>query len=135
MRFDVDITSATPIYAQLVAQVKRALATGALREGEQMPSLRELAAQLRVNPLTVARGYRELEQLGIIITERGRGSYVGAQAQVQSEQYRCEAVEQAIDNLLQEAHRLGVSASAVQELLAARIKQNYSKSEEPNDHE
>ncbi len=121
MRFDVDITSATPIYAQLVAQVKRALATGALRAGDLLPSLRELAAQLRVNPLTVARGYRELEQLGIIVTERGRGSYIGTQAPEQSAQFRREVLQQAIDQLLQEAHRLGASAAEVQQLLATRI--------------
>lgn len=121
MRFDVETTSATPIYAQLIAQVKCAIAAGVLQPGEALPSLRELAAQLRVNPLTVARAYRELEQQGVINTEHGRGSYVSAGAAGQSETYRREALAAAMDRLLAEVSGLDASPEELLALLAERL--------------
>jgi len=123
MRFEVETTSATPIYAQLIAQVKRAIAGGVMQAGEPLPSLRELAAQLRVNPLTIARAYRELEQQGIITTEHGRGSYISASAVGVSEDYRREALEEAIDRLLAEVSMLNASPEELQALLAARLRE------------
>lgn len=124
MRFDVDTTSATPIYAQLIAQVKRALAAGTLRAGDAMPSLREMATQLRVNPLTVARAYRELEQLGLLTTEHGKGSYINPQSIKQTEQFRHDALLQAVDQLLQEAHRLGANITDVKKIITDKEKEN-----------
>ena len=76
MIFTIDTTSSVPIYAQLVEQVKYALAAGILRAGDPLPSLRQTAAGLRVNPLTVSKAYRALEADGIIVTDHGRGSSV-----------------------------------------------------------
>lgn len=121
MRFSVDTTSAVPIYAQLIAQVKQAIAAGVLRPGDSLPSLRDLAAQLRVNPLTVARAYRELDALGIITTAHGRGSVVSASAEAQGGTYRREALEQAVDRLLEEATHLGADAVEIQQLVQERL--------------
>lgn len=126
MRFEVETTSATPIYAQLIAQVKRAIAAGVLQPGETLPSLRELAAQLRVNPLTVARAYRELEQQGVINTEHGRGSYVSASAAGLSEAYRREALEAALDRLLAEVSGLDATPEELLALLAERLHREES---------
>ncbi len=120
MRFEVETTSATPIYAQLMAQVKRAIAAGVLQAGEVLPSLRELATQLRVNPMTVARAYRELEQQRVIATEHGRGSYVCASASRLSAGYRREVLTQAIERLLAEVSGLDATP---EELLALLTKQ------------
>jgi len=122
MRFEVDTTSATPIYAQLIAQVKHAIAAGVLRPGDGLPSLRELAGQLRVNPLTVARAYRELEQQGIIATGHGRGSVISAQAGNIGAEYRQEALLQAVDRLLVEAYHLGATPEEISALVAARAQ-------------
>ncbi len=122
MRFDVDTTSATPIYAQLIAQVKHAIAAGILRPGDNLPSLRELAGQLRVNPLTVARAYRELEAANIITTGHGRGSFISAQAGGLGEEYRREALAQAVDRLLVEGYHLGASPEEMRALVEERAR-------------
>ena len=122
MRFEVETTSATPIYAQLIAQVKRAIAAGVLQPGEALPSLRELATQLRVNPLTIARAYRELEQQGVITTEHGRGSFISANAAEFSEDYQREALALAIDRLLAEVSGLDAAPEELLALLAERLQ-------------
>lgn len=130
MRFDVDTTSAVPIYAQLVAGVKRAIAGGVLRPGDALPSLRELAGQLRVNPLTVSKAYRELEAEGVITTEHGRGSFVSARAAAESDSYRREALAQAVDRLLLEASHLGATPGEVRAMLDERLYHLHSREEE-----
>ena len=122
MRFHVETTSATPIYAQLIAQMKQAIAAGVLRAGDALPSLRELASELRVNPLTIAKAYRELEQQGIIVTEHGRGSFIAAQAAGESAAFRREAFTQAVDTLLEKATQLGVPADEVLRLVRQRLQ-------------
>ncbi len=120
MRFTVDPTSATPIYAQLVEQVKHALAAGGLQQGEALPSLREVATRLRINPLTVMKAYGELETLGIAKTLHGRGTFITDGSQAFSEQYRLEALEGVIDRMLIEAHQLGASLEDILTLVRKR---------------
>jgi GntR family transcriptional regulator len=74
----VDTHDATPIYAQLERGLRAAIATGRLQPGEQLPTVRELAVDLRINANTVARVYAELERAGVIETRRGVGSFVSA---------------------------------------------------------
>ena len=122
MRFTVDTTSAIPIYAQLITEVKHAIAAGVLRAGDALPSLRELAGELRVNPLTVARAYRELEAMGIITTGHGRGSFISAGAADLGETYRREALAEAADRLLVEAYHLGASPEEIRSLIEERLQ-------------
>ena len=84
-------SSGVPIYLQLVEQVKHAIETGALREGDQLPGIRPLAEELVINPNTVAKAYRELEHEGIIELRHGAGAFVLAGAQP----------KKAVDNLRQ----------------------------------
>jgi GntR family transcriptional regulator len=74
--FDVDSTSATPIYAQLDRSIRAAIATGELQAGFQLPTVRQLAVDLAVNANTVARVYAQLERDGILETRRGVGTFV-----------------------------------------------------------
>src|SRR6476659_858849 len=74
----IDTRDATPIYAQLERGLRAAVATGRLAQGEQLPTVRQLAVDLRVNANTVARVYAELERAGVIETRRGVGSFVSA---------------------------------------------------------
>ena len=74
----VDTRDATPIYAQLERGLRAAMATGRLRPGDQLPTVRQLAVDLRVNANTVARVYAELERVGVIETRRGVGSFIKA---------------------------------------------------------
>lgn len=75
---ELDPNDATPIYAQLERGLRAAIATGRLRPGDQLPTVRQLAVELRVNANTVARVYTELERAGAIETRRGVGSFVTA---------------------------------------------------------
>jgi GntR family transcriptional regulator len=76
--FYVDERSSIPIYAQLGEQVLAAVARGDVRRGEQLPSVRDVAAALALNPLTVNRAYAELEREGVVETRRGLGTFVAA---------------------------------------------------------
>jgi GntR family transcriptional regulator len=69
-------SSGVPLYVQLVEQVKHAIETGATRVGEQLPSVRQMAEELLINPNTVARAYRELEHEGVIELKHGSGAYI-----------------------------------------------------------
>ncbi len=79
MKIDVDATSRAPIYLQIVEAVQKMVALGRLRPGDQLPTVRQLAVDLRVNPNTVARAYLELEHKGVISSQQGRGTYISAQ--------------------------------------------------------
>ena len=74
--FFVDDDSALPVYVQLQQQIITALGRGDLRRGEQLPSVRDVAATLGINPNTVNRAYAELERDGVVATRRGRGTFV-----------------------------------------------------------
>jgi GntR family transcriptional regulator len=74
----IDPRDKTPIYAQLERSVRAAIATGRLRPGDQLPTVRQLAVELRINANTVARVYAELERAGVIETRRGVGSFISA---------------------------------------------------------
>jgi len=76
MKIDVDLTDHVPIYIQLMNQVKHMIATGELKSGDQLPTVRQLAADLRINFNTVARAYRLLDEESIISTQHGRGTFI-----------------------------------------------------------
>jgi len=78
MRLEIAFESSVPVYIQIVEQIKRLIAGRRLRAGEQLPTVRELAKDLAVNPSTVAKAYVELEREGVIVTRRGGGSFVAA---------------------------------------------------------
>jgi GntR family transcriptional regulator len=90
MLLHVNPSSGVPIYLQIEMQVKNAVAAGALRQGDTLPSVRKLAAQLRINPNTVARSYQNLERDGVIRTVAGGGTYVadGVPGLLKSEKIR-----------------------------------------------
>lgn len=73
---ELDFRGHIPIYAQLVVRIKHLVATGVLRPGDQLPTVRRMAAELSVNFNTIARSYRILDQEGVLSTQRGRGTYV-----------------------------------------------------------
>ena len=111
---DLDFRSHIPIYVQLVERVKHLVATGTLQPGDQLPTVRQLAAELRVNFNTVARAYRLLDEAGVISTQQGRGTYV---LEVPPPEEAGRLRRQVLDGLsrsfLQEANRMGFQAKEV----------------------
>lgn len=112
----IDPRSPTPLYEQIAARVRVAIALGELSAGDTLPSMRQLARQLRVNPATVVQAYRDLAIDGFVETRHGRGTFVlEVPGQVRGEERRARARE-LVRKLLQDAARLGIG---VEELVQA----------------
>lgn len=120
MRIIVSEHDGTPIYAQIVRQVKYLVASGRLEEGEKLPSVRRLAEQLVVNPNTVARAYRELEAADVVVTRRGAGVFVARNGSRLSQRERTRILTERIDALLVEARQLDVDGEALRRLMDER---------------
>jgi GntR family transcriptional regulator len=119
--FEINFKSGKPIYLQLVDQIKAAAASGAMRAGEALPSIRPLAQELRVNRNTVAKAYSELENLGVVETQPGRGCFLkGNNASLRKEVRRRLLIVE-IDQALVQAHHLQVSREEFLELTHERM--------------
>jgi GntR family transcriptional regulator len=122
MLFQIDASSMVPIYAQIVGQVRAGIASGTLRGGDPLPSARQLASELRVNPNTVAQAYRELDREGLTTVQRGQGTFVAALANGRREEERARVARDLVERMLAEAARIGVAPEdlrrAVDEVLA-----------------
>jgi len=119
----VDSRSGVPIYLQIIEQIKRSVALGVLQAGEQLPTVKQLALDLTVNPNTVARAYRDLERDSVIETAPGRGSFVRGDGAVDSA--RSAAADVARDALtvaLREAKAVGLSRDEVRELIDVSLE-------------
>lgn len=108
MQIEINLESGVPIYMQLVDRIRQMVATGSLQPGQQLPTMRQLAADLRINYNTVGRAYLLLEQEGIISTQQGRGTYVASRLTGEEvKRLRAAKLQGMIDQLLQEAAALG----------------------------
>ena len=112
----VDPRSGVPIYLQIIEQIKRSIALGVLQAGEQLPTVKQLAIDLTVNPNTVARAYRELEREQVIETAPGRGSFVRSNGVTQSPKVAAEIAGDALDLALREARSVGLERDDVRRL-------------------
>lgn len=118
----IDTTSSVPVYAQIVEQVKRAIASGTLRSGDALPSLRDTAIKLRINPLTVSKAYKQLEMEKLIETRHGLGSCIAADIGILTDSFRRKTLARSVDDLLVDAFHLGVSFEELKTLLDERIE-------------
>ncbi|HEY1868831.1 MAG TPA: GntR family transcriptional regulator [Candidatus Cybelea sp.] len=112
----VDPRSGVPIYLQIIEQIKRSIALGVLQAGEQLPTVKQLAIDLTVNPNTVARAYRELEREQVIETAPGRGSFVRTNGVTESPKIAAEIAGDALDLALREAKSVGLERDEVRRL-------------------
>jgi GntR family transcriptional regulator len=129
--FTVDPHSGVPIYLQLIEQVKRSVALGVLAPGEQLPTVKQLAITLTVNPNTVARSYRDLERDGVIETSPGRGSFVrGNDSQSTSNRAVTDVAAAAIDGAVREAKSMGLAKPDVAQLFHTALVRWYSADDE-----
>jgi GntR family transcriptional regulator len=119
----VDPRDPTPIYAQLERGLRAAIAAGRLSPGDQLPTVRQLAVDLRVNANTVARVYADLERRGVLETRRGVGSFVSATpAQAQPPRDRERRLRTFVTRVLADADAAGFTLDEVREALAAYSK-------------
>ena len=121
MQFQIDTASRTPIYRQLVGQIRAAVARGQLLPEARLPSVRDLSRQLVINPNTVARVYTELEREGVLNTRPGLGVFVAQPRSELTRRVRKDRLTTLVDELLTEAVHLGFSGEEVQGLLNDRM--------------
>ena len=121
MRFHLNFKAGKPIYLQLVDQVRSAAASGAIGDGEPLPSIRPLAEELRVNRNTVAKAYAELESQGVIETIAGKGCFVRAQPSPFRKDVRVKLLAEAIDGAVVEAHHQQIDRAAFLRLAETRF--------------
>ena len=117
----LDPASPEPLFEQVVFGVKSSVAAGALAAGDRLPSVRELAKELVINPNTVARAYAELEAQGVIVRRQGSGCFVSGAASVLSERERDRRLGAHLERLVIEAFHLGFSPEDVRAALEARL--------------
>ena len=123
----LDFRSGTPIYTQIVEQVKLQVLSGELKPEDQLPTVRALALELRVNFNTVARAYRLLDEAGIISTQQGRGTYIlEVPPPERTDKLRRQALEALTRDYLNEAVRLGCETDEISKALKEQIYQHES---------
>ncbi len=119
----IDFRSGLPIYTQIVNQVQAQVAGGVLKPGDQLPTVRALAEELRVNFNTVARAYRILDEARIISTQQGRGTYITEIPPPRvTERLRRESLEALTQRYISEATRLGFSKDEISGMAKEQIK-------------
>ena len=107
MRILLDVKSGVPFYRQIIDQVKSAIATGRLEPGDRLPTVRQLAVDLSVNPNTVSRAYTELELTGLVETHMGSGTFVGQKKVEQDEVERRRILDEISQEFLSRASSHG----------------------------
>ncbi len=124
MDFSIDPKSGVPFYRQIIERVKYGIARGLLAPGDQLPTVRQLAADLSVNPNTVIRAYREMEIEGVLDTQQGSGTFVGDHRPEIDELERSRMLDQIITEFLARASNYGLTLAEVLEGLRQRKEES-----------
>jgi GntR family transcriptional regulator len=123
----IDPALPTPVYAQIEEQMARVIASGAFEPGEQIPSVRELAVTLRVNPLTVSKAYSRLADRGLVVAVRGKGVFVAEERPRLPLRERERLVDAKIKELVQVAGQLDVPAERILKLVERALPREKSR--------
>lgn len=121
MRFAIHASNGVPIYEQIVRHIKFAVANGGLVVGEHVPSVREAAQQLAVNPNTVARAYRDLQAEGILIPIRGTGLAITPEAPKRCRGERLDMIRERLQSVLLEARQHEIAPDEIRKLVEAEL--------------
>jgi len=136
MQINVNLRSKIPIYIQIMDQVKHMIAVSEMKPGDQLPTVRQLATDLRVNFNTVARAYRLLDEEGLISTQHGRGTYIlPLLSEENGDKLRRKDIEWLTRYFLGEAARLGYAPEEVNKIVGKQIKQWIETNSPPAIHE
>jgi GntR family transcriptional regulator len=116
MRIRIDRASDTPLYRQIVTQVQGQVASGRLQPGARLPSVRNLAVEIRINPNTVARAYRELESAGVLETQGPQGTFVAAGQAAQTLRFREADYRSRLVEAITLAESMGIAEGRAREI-------------------
>jgi len=126
LRFFINLGSGVPYYRQIILQIEKGLAGGVIQPGMQLPTVREVALDLQINPNTVARAYRELEAKGIIRSIRGRGTFVSPELPQSAQEeinFRAHSlVKDLARQLVQEANQLNIPPEEIRRVFLDELK-------------
>ena len=117
MFFSLNPTSGVPLYRQLFQQLRERIVSGQIAAGTQLPSVRDLSAELHINPLTASKVYQFLERDGLVETRRGLGTFVAAMTQELTKTEQREQLEPALRQVVTEAMHLGLSSEELEQLV------------------
>lgn len=133
MNIRINAESGVPIYMQIVDRIRHLVATGALRPGQQLPTIRQLAVDLRVDPNTVARAYAILDSQGVISTQQGRGTYIAEHPdEAQLAAFRAEQLRQMMGHAILDALSLGYPTAEVREAFLEQLSQWEERVQDEN---
>lgn len=129
----IDFRAGSPIYIQIVEQIRQQVASGELKPDDQLPTVRQLASELRVNFNTIARAYRILDEAGLISTQQGRGTYIleGATPEV-SRSIKVQSLQEMASAFLVEAKQLGFSLEEILQEITKANNENVIAEETNN---
>ena len=117
MIFQLDLRSGVPVYRQIIDQVHAARASGSIGPGDRLPTVRQLAVDLKVNPNTVVRAYRELELTGVLTTHQGTGTFLTNTVVERSEAEHRQQLDRRVSEFVARAGREGITVQEIQERL------------------
>lgn len=120
--FRLDLHSGVPVYRQLIDQVRGGIASGALAAGDQLPTVRQLAVDLEINPNTVVRAYRELELGGLLETHQGTGTFISVQKLKRADAERERQLAQIVTDAVSRAGAAGFTVDDLIEELRGRTQ-------------
>ena len=115
MQFRIDHASDRPVYRQIMDQIKRDIALGRVIKNEKLPTVRQLAGQIAINPNTIAKAYRQLEQEGIIVTKAGAGAFVANLDSNLSRSVRKNLISEELERIAVEAYHMQIDRQALSE--------------------
>jgi len=129
IRFRLDARSGLPVYRQLMEQVRQAIQLEVLRPGDQLPTVRQAVGQVAINPNTVHRAYRELEQEGLVVGRQGQGTFVVGTVRA-VEPARREELSGEMDRWVRSARLAGLDGEGMRAVLAAAVRKIEAEGEE-----
>ena len=115
MQFNINHSSGRPVYQQIMDQIKRDIALGRLIKNEKLPTVRQLAGQIAINPNTIAKAYRQLEQEGIIVTKAGAGAFVANLDSNLSRSVRKKLISEELERIAVEAYNMQIDSQTLLE--------------------
>jgi GntR family transcriptional regulator len=131
----IETSSFIPIYEQIKKEIKSRISLGILKRDEPLPSIRDLAADLIINPNTVARAYRELELEGFIYTRRGKGCFVADDSSALIQGERANIINQIFDSAIEEARRFNLSPEEIARVFDERLRRARENQDRGESHE
>lgn len=122
----MDFDNNLPIYIQIVDYIKRQIIIGILKEGDKLPSVREIATKLKVNPNTIQRSYQELERENLVFTQRGMGTFVTEDKDMLKELKKSMA-NNIVNNFIEDMNALGFNHQDIVDLISDKVGRKFNE--------